>query len=313
MRTKRELLERWETEPGCSIRKKLYDLASQLWPRGHGIASEVILTLLDGLPYRGDVPGGGDLRGLQFGAVRELDFRGWDFSHGNPNLLIDCDLRSALFDYAVIGCGVGTFSNTMNGASFFSAFFDKCCFDGSPARGCDFEKARLKKCDLSGMDLTGSRFRGAKLTDGSIRLADLRGCDFRGAILDRMVIHGVHWDKTTDLRGATLLNVMDEEYQDNRYGVIPAADWRQTNYDETTRYTRDPSIEVVRTISAAIAAAGELRDPIAPRLSKVLRDMRDQVRKHFNENWREDLQQQLTEDEKALLEQVFDLAVEYLK
>ena len=242
-----------------------------------------------------------------------MDFSGWDFSYGNPANLINCNLAKAIFDHALVGGGVSTLSSNLDNASFFNASLQQCHLDGSPARACNFEKARLKKCDLRKVDFTGCCFRNARFKDCSFSEADLRGCDFRGATLDEVILHGVHWDKTTDLRGATLLNVIDEAFQAINGTFYAGADWHEANYDETTRYIRDPLPEALRELGAYIAATRDIEHPSIGKLEKLLRETREQIKKKFNPNWYEQLKEQLPNEEKLLLDDIGGVAAEYLK
>jgi uncharacterized protein YjbI with pentapeptide repeats len=61
--------------------------------------------------------------------------------------------------------------------------------------------------------------RGSKLCDANCRRcafagASLLGCDFRGADLDEAVFCDVVLDKSTDLRGAKLSNVITSDWYD---------------------------------------------------------------------------------------------------
>src|SRR5260370_4087297 len=155
MASTKELTERWQTEPGCSIAQKVSDLLPEIWRPGHGLTSEAIFSLLDDLPFRGEVGNGRDLRGLDFGMVRELEFRACDFSH-SPFLgsFIDCDLSNAIFDYAYFGSWM--LRGPVNGASFRKARFGTGGMARCSAVDCNFEGANFEKCDLSGVEFLGS-------------------------------------------------------------------------------------------------------------------------------------------------------------
>src|SRR5262249_5261561 len=141
------------------------------------------------------------------------------------------------------------------------------------ARRCNFEGAKLQDCDLGTLDLRGCRFRKARLKTSALSGADLRGCDFRGALLENVTFQDVRLDKTTDLRGAKLLNILDRDFYDQQRGsVLQGTDWRQANYDETTQYGEDPAFLPLLGLKAALAALRDHQDPLARKLERILEE-----------------------------------------
>jgi uncharacterized protein YjbI with pentapeptide repeats len=121
---------------------------------------------------------------------------------------------------------------------------------------CDFTGADLRSADLAESDLRGSIFRDANLEAADLQKCDLRGCDLRGAKLDRVLFNNAVVDATTDLRGASLLGLYNEEIRGNAGQLVaPFTDWRGATWDETTRHGAAPGAEDKVLLDAIIRAA----------------------------------------------------------
>src|SRR5260370_10485482 len=232
MATAKELKRRWEIEPGKTILKRVQQIFQTRWPIHHGFRSEEILALLEGLAFREEVPGGKDLRGAGIGGGRELNLIVWDFSFRGAGACCYCNFTGAKFDHASV--------TKMSENIFREASFRKATIRWSgeiqDARNCNFEEARIENCSLGPADFSSSCFRHAKLKLGGLVGSDLRGCDFRGATLQDIVFREIQLDKTTDFRGATLINIQDEDYRDVYGKVWRGTDWRLANFYQTTSY-----------------------------------------------------------------------------
>lgn len=275
MATKNELTARWTREPGRTILGRVHAFFRETqWP-DHGRSSAELFALLDGLPLRDEVPDGRDFRGaLLGGGTRDLELAGCDFTHAKLTLnLVHCNLTGARFDDAAGGNGILT--NRLDGASFARAklrgtFFQearahRCCFDSASLGGASFEKA----------DLAGSSFRDADCRRAKFLGANLAGCDMRGARLDEAVLQEVALDETTDLRGASLVNVYDRELRDRAGNLVAhATDWRRARIDATTIRGSEPGAAARELIDAALPLAAEIRRPWAPAAVDALRRAR---------------------------------------
>jgi uncharacterized protein YjbI with pentapeptide repeats len=301
-----ELKERWEQEPGRTIREKIYAFLPALWEVGHGHKSEELFDLLDKLPFRDEVRSGRDLRGLGIVGLRELDLSECDFSYGGGECCY-CDLTSTVFDRVQLQSG--TLSNILEGASFRKAFLRRISFNGSFAQRCNFDDAKVKLCDLRKMDLRGSSFRKARIRDGSFSFADLRDCDFRGALLDKVVFENVRIDRTTDFRGAKLINLSDTDYVDVHGKPFHGTDWKQANYDETTQYMKDPTPHALKDLGALLTVVREDKDDArARKLDEVLRKAQRDLKKKYDADWAKKLEDGLTPAEKAYLAELWERA-----
>ncbi|MCC7084264.1 MAG: pentapeptide repeat-containing protein [Pirellulales bacterium] len=238
MATKRELRERWNVEPGRTIRERILDFERPL-RAGHGRSSEEIFKLLEGLPYRDEVPYGRDLRGADFLGSREMDFSDTDFSYSTRvGSFYDCNLERARFDESGEAISLG---NVLNGASFRKAKLRSCFMRESQARNCCFDDANVYHMDFKGTDLSGSSFRNANCKGVSFSRSILLNCDFRGANLEEAVFAETVIDKTTDFRGASLINACHDDDYDNAGNFLShGVDLRLANYDATTKFGTDP-------------------------------------------------------------------------
>ena len=181
MASKRELRNRWQEEPGLTIRQKILDQIALSREMGRQLTAEEEFALLEGLPYREEVPNGRDLRGRDFGGGTELDFSDTDFSYATCiGSFMRCNLSRARFDEAngervIIG-------NNLDGAFFRKAKLHKAFLAVATARGCCFDNADLRGASFERSDLAGSTFRNAKCTGVVFVGANLVGCDFLNRI-----------------------------------------------------------------------------------------------------------------------------------
>ena len=201
---------------------------------------QMIFQLLDGLPFREEVPSGRDLRGSAFSGAVNLNLRETDFSY-SPTIggFTNCDLYRAKLDH--IRGSVHEITGKLIETSFIAAELNKTWLNQSRFRNCIFNRANLKSANLNHSDFRGSSFKDADCGWADFQYCDLRACDFRGANLKGIMLREVKLDKTTDFRGANLQDIVHEDQYDI-YGklVIRGTDWRQATYDETTLLGTDP-------------------------------------------------------------------------
>lgn len=238
MTSRSKLRGRWQHEPGLSIRSKLQDWCLDLSTEPG--SREDLIRLLEGLPFREEVEGGRDLRGISlYGGLRQFDFSGFDFRYASLELnLVLCDLTRVSFDDATASqliCGVlegATFRRTkLRGASFLDSRATKAVFDDSDLTSVSFENA----------DLTGSSFQRARCVRTNFFGANLVGCDFREALITEAVFQNAMIDERTDFRGASLKRIFVTERRDIAGRVIGAAvDFSVARKDERTVYEPAP-------------------------------------------------------------------------
>lgn len=237
MASKRELVERWKQEPGKTILERINEFFFGLQMPKHGRSSAEAFAMLDGLPFRDEVPNGRDLRGASLnGGVHELDFHECDFSYAELGMnLVNCDLGRARFDE--VSGGGNVILKTLTGASFRKAKLRGCFFQNADVRDCNFDGAVLVGASFEGADLRGSSFRQATCKRTKFLGANLLGADFEKAVLDEAVFQEVRLDKTTNLRGASLVGLFHQDLK-NRAGTVIArgVDPRLASYDDTTRF-----------------------------------------------------------------------------
>jgi len=238
MANKQQLRDRWLVEPGSTIRRKVCDFKRGL-PVSHGRNSDELFCLLENLPYRDEVPSGKDFRGSDFAGGREFDFSNADFTYStSASDFFACDLRGAKFDD--VKAERSSFRTFLDGASFRKAKLRSCYMSESVARNCCFDAAKLSGTDFGASDVSGSSFRGANCKMATFAGADIRGCDFRGACLHEASFIGAKIDKSTDFRGASLINAYHDDRYDNAGNLIgQGVDLRQATYDDTTEFGKD--------------------------------------------------------------------------
>src|SRR2546426_8091891 len=108
MTTKKDLVGRWSHEPGRTILERVHGFFRETQMPGHGRDAVELFALLDGLPFRDEVPSGRDFRGGSLGGgTRDLDLRDSDFSYANLTLnLVNCNLTGARFNEVAGGGGM---------------------------------------------------------------------------------------------------------------------------------------------------------------------------------------------------------------
>ncbi|WP_224245484.1 pentapeptide repeat-containing protein [Hyalangium gracile] len=300
--TRKQLKKRWEEPPGRAILERLHQRILALDSPDSREPRE-LFSLLEGLPFRDEVAGGRDLRGVPLeGGVRGVDFSGWDFSYAKLEFsLVDCDLRGARFDEAVVN---GSITNDLRGASFRKANLRGGFFQGVDARNCCFDGAKLMSAGFQGANLEGSSFQGANCNGAIFVGANLVGCNFQGAILDEASLQEVRLDKTTDLRGASLINLFNEDHRDNAGRLLHAGtDWRLATYDETTRSGEDSSAQAIEVLGALVKRLEGEREPRGQRLLELTNQLRGELRQHYQDSWYEQLLARVPADERGWAEE----------
>jgi uncharacterized protein YjbI with pentapeptide repeats len=314
MATKRQLRERWKKEPGATIWKKIVDYirSTHKWradatakanSESQTLDSSIVFGLLDGLPYREEVPNGRDLRGASLASGWASDFSETDFSYSGPGIgnFFHCDLRQSRFDEA--SAAHVSFHVKLTGATFYKAKLQSCHFTESDARSCCFDAANLYHTTFKNANLSGSSFSRANCKMVSFGGADLRGCDFRGANLEEAVFNETKIDKSTDFRGASLVNAYHSDSFD-RAGNLTGhgVDLKQATYDESTKFGKHKLLENVGIWDAIIEVArwpdyGEDGAAIAAAMQAV---KARQLRDGYSNDWREQLYAVLTERQRQL-------------
>ncbi len=180
-----------------------------------------------------------------------------------------------------------------------------CCFEGADLRGTSFQNT----------DLSGSSFRGACCKGATFAGANILGCDFSGANLDEAVFRDNQIDKSTDFRGASLINAFHDDDYDKagnlrRHGV----DLRLATFDETTKFGTDPLMDSIEYWDAIMEVArrdyGDDGEKIAAALAPIKeRIVRAGVK---SMTWQDELLAQLNDRQRALYEQIVDDAMKSL-
>ena|SRR2546426_622873 len=278
MTTKKDLVGRWSHEPGRTILERAHGFFRETQMPGHGRDAVELFALLDGLPFRDEVPSGRDFRGGSLGGgTRDLDLRDSDFSYANLTLnLVNCNLTGARFNE--VAGGDGMILDCLDNASFMRAKLNRTFFQGAHAHRCGFDEASLVGASFEGADLTGSSFRNADCRRAKFLRANLAGCDMRGARLDEAVFQEATLDEATDLRGASLVNVYDRDLRDRGGNVVArATDWRRAQVDATTVHRSDPSAAARELIDAALSLAAANSRPWASAAAEALRRARASI------------------------------------
>lgn len=214
MATPRQLKARWNKSPGSEILDKIYSLGI-IRPSHKHYAYE-LFELLEGLPFREEVPNGQDFRGMSF-AAREMDLTFSNFSYGKISYLYFCILDNSIFD----GC-IGeraSFHSSLASCSFVGAKLRSCYFDDSNASDCNFSHARLSGCSFQKANLRGARFCDADCRAATFANANLIGCDFSRVNLEGAVFCDVILDNSTNFRDAKMENVITKNWYDSQ-GIL---------------------------------------------------------------------------------------------
>jgi hypothetical protein len=170
-----------------------------------------------------------------------------------------------------------------------------CCFDGADLRGASFERS----------DLAGSTFRNAKCIGTGFVGANLVGCDFRGATLDLAIFQGARIDKSTDLRGASLISASFAEHRDRLGNLVnPGVDLQHATWDSTTKFGEDPARFSLEELETTCRVLSEQPSPQTAKICEVLRDLMQRLRAEYREEWYEELLGELEEDDRRLVEEV---------
>lgn len=271
MTSKKELVARWRTEPGRTILERVHAFFRETQLLGHGRSSRELFALLDGLPFREEVPGGRDFRAAALGGgTRDLDLAGCDFAFAKLTFnLAQCNLAGARFDEVATGNGVIT--DRLDDASFVGAKLRGTFFQQAHAHNCRFDDAVLSGASFERADLAGSSFRNADCRRAKFVGANLSGCDFRGARLDEAVLQEARVDETTDLRGASLVNVFDRDVRDRAGNLVArGTDWQRARVDATTVHGTGQSAASREWIDVALRLAEASERPWAAAAIDVL-------------------------------------------
>jgi hypothetical protein len=125
-------------------------------------------------------------------------------------------------------------------------------------------------------------------------------------MLDGVVFEDVRLDKTTDFRGAKLMNLWDTEFTDVHGRSHPGTDWRLANYDETTQYIKDPTPQALKDVRDLLTILREDKDdPRAKKFEDRLRSIQQSLKKKYDADWPKKLKENLTAKEEAYLEEVY--------
>jgi len=303
MATKRELRHRWQVEPGLTIRQRIIDFSMPL-QFGHGRSSEELFRLLDGLPFRCEVPSGRDLRGSDCAGGVEMDFSNTDFSYSvEIGHLLQCDLTNARFDE--LSCRSGNFGDALCGASFRKAKLRSCFLMKSDARNCCFDGANLYHTRFDDTDLSGSSFRGANCKGVCFFGCNLLGCDFRGANLGETVLQSTKIDKSTDIRGANLINAYYESQFNNQGHLVGrGVDPQLATFDPTTKFLQDPNLHTIEYLEQATEIARKEHSVDGDRIAALMGRLKEQLRTRHSEEWEDDLVSQLDDRQRDLYQEI---------
>jgi uncharacterized protein YjbI with pentapeptide repeats len=305
MATKRELKQRWEVEPGATICQRIIDFERPL-QIGHGRSSDELFRLLDGIPYREEVPNGRDFRGADFAGSVEMDLSQTDFTYSvNASDFLQCNLTEARFDE--VSYESVSFAHTLYGASFRSAKLRSCHIMNTDARNCCFDGANIYHMNFKNTDLSGSSFRSANCKGACFFGANLIGCDFRGANLEEAVFENTKIDKTTDFRGASLINAFHDDHFDKQGNLVGrGVDLRTATFDATTKFGKDPAAFPIELLEQACRIATTEYGPEGARVCAVIKQIRDKLGLQYWENWWQDLVAELDQQQRELYEEVMD-------
>jgi uncharacterized protein YjbI with pentapeptide repeats len=308
MATKAQLQQRWNVEPGKSIRERIL---AHIVPHTREALpdSAVIYSLLDGLPFRHEVPNGRDLRGSDCVGGRDLDFSDTDFSYStNAGGFIKCDLSRCKFDDS--RDERGQFSSCLLfDASFRKARFRSNSFVSSDARNACFDEALLYCARFDGADLREASFRGADLKGTCFSGAKLNGCDFRGANLQECSLYGVEVDENTDLRGANLVNAWIKDRFDNAGSLLGhALDLKAVKIDATTRLGSDPKLQALEILQAALEVSKDRRDTEAMRVRQAVQRVMTEIQKEYFDDWYDRVMSYLAPEELSAHDEIMDEA-----
>jgi uncharacterized protein YjbI with pentapeptide repeats len=240
MATKKQLIDRWKTEPWNRVNQQIenwiIEQASKEWCNSN---IKEIFLLLEGLPYRDELENGKDLRGSAFSGAMKIDLRKIDFSYC-PNIygFDNCNLTNSRLDY--ISGNVERLQGQFKNVSFIGSKLSKTWMSHSKFINCDFSKANLNNAKMHQSVFRSCNFQGAKLNNADLQNSDIRGCNFNEADLSYVMFRGIKLNKTTNLIGANLSNIIDEDQFDfNGKIVIRGTNYREATFNKTTIYMKD--------------------------------------------------------------------------
>jgi len=308
MASRKQLVDRWVSGPGKRNLLCVQDFFASALSPGHGLDMDKLFLCLDGLPFREELPGGRDFRGVVLGGgVHELDLSRCDFSHASLNVnLVNCDLRNSVFDSASF---IRLVTRIMEGASFKKAKMVKCSLRGGDARSCCFDGANLQGTSFEEADLAGSSFRAANCRRANFYRANLLGCDFQGAVLDEAAFQEVKIDKSTNLRGASLVDLYHESHIDRSGKVVSrGTDWRLASYDASTKFGHDPKGQALELLDSAESLLESGQDSHAGRLRREIGLMRVEISNKYRDDWYDELLRRLPSESRNYAEVHFTSA-----
>lgn len=311
--TKRKLQQRWKEAPGSEILVKLNDFFTQTVaaPAARRSADH-ILELLQRVPLREEVPGGRDLRGAVLAAAADLDLSHFDLSHATVVNLIRCDLRDARFDGSS-GDASNFGGSNLDGTTFRKAKLPRFRASQAQLRNSNFEGAELSGSSFQGCVLTGTSFKNAKCKRVNFSKADLRGCDFGGALLDEASFVEAMIDRTTNFRGASLLNATAIPARDRVPGAPLSAEdfWRAGTWDDSTRGGVDAAQREADVIDALLAVLHDTGTAQAERVAEHVRRTRAELSR-LGDAWGRALFDAVTPEDRPFTESAVSRALKRL-
>ena len=169
------------------------------------------------------------------------------------------------------------------------------------------DNATINGVNFTESDLSGSTFQNAKGKWVNFEGCNLLNCNFQNAILDQAIICSTKIDKTTNFRGASLINIDGDETRDNRGKLTSTAvDWRWATYDATTIYGTNPNALALEIIENAIAEI-DVTQPVGIALLSKLENLKSNPRDNLHKKIGE-LMEAVSSEEKELLDEVLDEA-----
>jgi len=288
--TRKQLIDRWKIEPWRSVDRRIFDFFVERSnsPQSTSLAEiDELSSLLDGLPFREEVPSGRDFRGSSFPGARNMTINDADFSYCPAiGVMERVNLSEVRLEeirgevYAVTGHLIDT--------SLARARLRKAWLDRSRFELCSFQQSDLRSANLRGSVFASCDFREANCEGADFQECDLRGCDFRGANLSGAMFRAVTLDTTTDLRGARLVGLVSEELRDYSGSlVLPGTDWRKAMHDDATVVGEDPTAVDRRVLQLIAEYAQRVQEPWATDLLAAVEGVQQNVDQYSNFRWYE--------------------------
>jgi uncharacterized protein YjbI with pentapeptide repeats len=284
----RQLADRWKVEPWRTVDEQIVEFCREQATAPVPWADPdtgALFALLDGLPFGDEVPSGRDLRASSFPGGANMDLRDTDCSYCREIVSLEqCDLTGARFDHA--RGEIGRVAGKVVRASFHDARLPRAWLTHSVFSECDFSEAVLKSAMLRSSDLRGSSFAAADCRGADFQESDLRGCSFAGADLSGAMFRAVILDETTDLRGATLVDVTADALYDNRGRlVLGGTDLDRAGRDESTVTGSDPGAVDREILDLVVEEATREGEPWAERLVADARAARLRLERDPSFRW----------------------------